>query len=62
MLSQSDFSDKSRVSFARKRRSGVPTGKTFAYAFSFMARLAGKYTSVVSMLSWRSQTAMSTPD
>src|SRR5260370_30911757 len=33
---QSDSKKASKVSFAWKRRNGVPTGKTFANAFSFM--------------------------
>jgi hypothetical protein len=48
---QSDSKKASKVSFAWKRRNGVPTGKTFANAFSFMARFACKYAFVVSMLS-----------
>jgi hypothetical protein len=34
----SDPKKASRVSFAWKRRNGMPTGKTFANALSFMAR------------------------
>lgn len=62
---QSDSKNASKVSFAWKRRKGVPTGKTFANAFSFIARFACKYAFVVSMLSCPSHnamTAMSTPD
>ena len=63
--SQSDSKNASRVSFAWKRRNGMPTGRTFANALSFMARSACKYAFVVSMLSCPSHsamTAMSTPD
>ena len=54
-----------QISFAWKRRNGVPTGKTFANARSFIARFACRYAFVVSMLSCPSHsaiTAMSTPD
>jgi hypothetical protein len=60
-----DSKNASKVSFAWKRRNGVPTGKTSANALSFMARFACKYAFVVSMLSCPSHnamTAMSTPD
>ena len=35
---QSDSKKASKVSLAWKRRNGVPIGKTFANALSFMAR------------------------
>jgi len=54
----SDFKKASKVSFAWKRRNGVPTGKTFANALSFMARFACKYAFAVSMLSCPSHNAM----
>jgi hypothetical protein len=38
----SDSKKASKVSFAWKRRNGVPNGKTFANALSFMARFACK--------------------
>jgi hypothetical protein len=47
----SDPKKASRVSFAWKRWNGMPTGKTFANALSFMARFTCKYAFVVSMLS-----------
>jgi len=61
----SDSKKASKVSFAWKRRNGVPTGKTFTNALSFIARFACKYAFVVSNLSCPSHnamTAMSTPD
>jgi hypothetical protein len=48
---QSDSKNVSNVSFAWKRRNGVPTGKIFANALSFTARFACKYRFLVSMLS-----------
>ena len=48
-VQSSDSKNVSKVSFAWKRRKGVPTGKIFANAFSFMGSLACKYRFVVSM-------------